>query len=331
MVENRISHFDWIRGCMILWMLVYHISLNYGQIKFGVAEDMSPSAFTLMSFFMAPFYVISGYFFSNNYDWKSFVKNKVRKLFIPYCTFTILGIIIFESYCLITNGHLGSLQFREAIPTGGFRANTPLWFFVSLFFCNVIYYCLTKLGGGFTHFIILTCLVLAFITHNKPQILGYGNILLGITFLHIGYYMNKYKDIINIPYLTFFALTIYLSIAIIAPQRLEFVRNILVQGNYILNYIFTISACLFIWGISQTWKHNNVIGRYLIYLGRNSLVIFAFHRPVLNWIIEPIIRFLYPHITYFQFLIICLICLILSYLLLNKLLNKYIPILVAAK
>ena len=26
--NKRISHFDWIRGCMIIWMLVYHISLN---------------------------------------------------------------------------------------------------------------------------------------------------------------------------------------------------------------------------------------------------------------------------------------------------------------
>ena len=60
---GRIDYFDWIRGIMVLWMLVYHISLNYGRITFREPED-GCSPFTFLSFFMATFYVASGYFFS---------------------------------------------------------------------------------------------------------------------------------------------------------------------------------------------------------------------------------------------------------------------------
>lgn len=329
--RKRINHFDWIRGCMIIWMLVYHISINYGQIKFGVAEN-GPSVFSFMSFFMAPFYVISGFFFSNKSNFKSFIENKIRKLFIPYCTFTFWGIIIFETYCYLTKGVWGSLRLLEAIPTGGFRANTSLWFFISLLFCNAFYYLFTKWRGGrYTHFLVSICFILAFLTHNKPQILGYGNVLLGLSFIHIGAILKNYNEQLNKPLFVIIGLFFCLFIAVFAPQRIEFVRNYLVQGNYFLNYIYTVSACFALWGISQMWEHNNLIGRGLIYLGRNSLVVFAFHRPVLNWVIEPIVRLLNPDVSYYWFLVISLICILLLYVPLYFFLRKNFPILIATK
>ena len=143
---RRLYYFDWIRGCMILWMLIYHISLNYGIVTFGVQEGRF-SPFTFMSFFMAPFYMISGYFFSSQETFPHFLLRKVKTLLIPYITFSIWGIIIYEAFCLFTNGHLGSLQLSQAIPTGGIRANTPLWFFISIFICNTVYYILNRWGG----------------------------------------------------------------------------------------------------------------------------------------------------------------------------------------
>lgn len=329
--NKRISHFDWIRGCMIIWMLVYHISLNYGRVKFGVAED-GPSAFSFMSFFMAPFYVISGYFFSNKSDFKSFIENKIRKLLIPYCTFTIFGIIIFEIYCRITKGVWGSLQLLEAIPTGGFRANTSLWFFISLFFCNAVYYLFTKWREGcYTHLLIPICFILAFITHNKPQVLGYGNVLLGLSFIHIGVILKNNNEQLNKPLFVTIGSLICLFIAVFAPQRIEFVRNFLVQGNYFLNYIYTVSACFVLWRISLMWEHNNLLGKCLTYIGRNSLVVYAFHRPVLNWVIEPIVRYLNPDVSYWGFLVVSLISILLLYVLLHFLLRKYFPILITTK
>lgn len=326
---ERAYYFDWIRGCMILWMLIYHISLNYGRVVFGVPE-CRPTAFTFMSFFMAPFYMISGYFFSSNKGFKNFFHNKVKKLLVPYCLFSIWGVIIFELFSLFISGQLKSLQLSEAIPTGGLRQNTPLWFFVSLLFCNIIYYCLTKMGGVARHFMVFMCFVLAFMTSGERQFLGYGNVLLGIPFMHFGFNLQKYKGRLMNPFWAIVALIIYLAISIKAPQRLEFVRNILVQGDYMLNFLFTLSACFFLWSVSQKWKHDNMIGKSLIYIGRNSLVFFAFHRPVLNWIIEPLVFFVFPNASYYLFLPVCLVSILLGGYLLNFFLYKYFPLLIGA-
>ncbi len=326
--STRLFFFDWIRGGMILWMLIYHISLNYGKIAFGVPED-GVSIFTFMSFFMAPFYVSSGYFFHSEKGIKIFVADKLKKLGLPYITFTIWGILIFEGYSLITSGMLCDFELSKTIRRGYPIENTPLWFLFSLFWCNVIYYGLSKMRGGqFKSICILICLILAYLTHNRIQILCYGNILLGLTFFHLGFLLKQYKEYLNRWHFGMFSMVIFLSIGFMAPQRLEFVRNLLVQGNWLINYIYMVVACFLLWYVSQLWRHNNIIGRKLIYLGQNSIVIYAFHRPVLNWIIEPLIRCLYPNVSYLAFLAICLICIFVLYVILNHFLNKYCPLLI---
>lgn len=108
------------------------------------------------------------------------------------------------------------------------------------------------------------------------QIFGYGNLFLGLSFIHLGYMIRQYKDSLNKWYLGIPAILLFWGIAIYAPQRLEFVRNILVQGNWITNYLYTVLACYLMWFISQRWNHNNALGKAFIYLGRNSLVILCF-------------------------------------------------------
>ncbi len=234
--------------------------------------------------------------------------------------------MIFELYCLITGGELESLHLGSSIATGRLNVNSPLWFLFSLFFCNIIYYTTSKVGGGrFNDLTALLCVILAYITHNKPQIFGYGNIFLGLSFIHLGYLLRQYKDSLNKWYYGIPVLMIILGIALFAPQRLEFVRNMLVQGNWILNYVYTVLACFLMWYISQLWKHDNLIGNGIVYLGRDSLVLFAFHRPVLNWVVEPILRYLNPSITYYEFLTLSLASLILLYILLNYILREHFP------
>lgn len=145
---NRIAYLDQIRGLMILWMLVVHISLNYGITSFDMAVT-STTAFTLMSFFMTPFYVFSGYLFSNQRNIYEFTINKVRKLLIPYVVFTLFGIGIYEAYSLVEEGTVHKQFLFSFVPTAAFTTNTPCWFFVSLFLVSEIYYVLyDKLGGG---------------------------------------------------------------------------------------------------------------------------------------------------------------------------------------
>ena len=311
---------------MILWMLVYHISLNYGRITFAVPED-GASVFTSMSFFMAPFYVGAGYFFSFKKDFGTFFRNQIKKLFVPYCFFTVFGVVVFESYSLIVNNCLGGISLIEAIPTGCLRTNTPLWFLFSFFCCRLIYYAIKKWAGGgkIVHLVMVLCFILAFLTRNQPQILGYGNILLGLIFIHLGYCLKQYSNHINKAWIGACTFITYLAISYFAPQRMEFVRNILVQGNYAINILFTVCACLFLWYFSQRWQHNNLIEKRIVAMGKDSLVVFAFHRPVLNYIIEPILRYINPTITYYQFLFLSLITILILYYFFNLFLKRCCP------
>ena len=120
------------------------------------------------------------------------------------------------------------------------------------------------------------------------------------------------------------ATIIYCVIGFIYPTSLSFVLNILTRGNYFANLAFSISACMLLWLMAQQFD-NTLPGKSLAYIGRISLVVFAFHRPVLNWILQPVIMKIYPSVSYIEFLIICLIILILLSILLEKAMSAYTP------
>ena len=332
-MSQRLNHLDFIRGLMIIWMLVVHISLNYGYIEFG---DTTPgvTVFTLMSFFMTPFYVFSGFLFSAKRDSYSFTMNKVRKLLIPYIVFTLFGISVFELYSLIVKSSLDIGFIYSFIPTAAFNTNTPCWFFVSLFFICEFYYMACSIanqlncrwGGQLLRLWILICFVLAYLTKNHPQYFGYGNILLGLVYFHLGQELKAYEGWIKKNKMLVFvlALIIYCVIGFIYPTSLSFVLNILTRGSYFANLLFSVSACMLLWFISQKFD-NTIPGKSLAYIGRISLVVFAFHRPVLNWILQPMLMKVYPSISYPEFLIMCILILLTLSIVLEKVLSAYTP------
>lgn len=329
----RLNHLDVIRGLMIFWMLVNHISLNYGFIKFG---DTTPgvTVFTLMSFFMTPFYVFSGYFFSNKRNFLSFTMYKVRKLLIPYMAFTLFGILVFELYSFIVKHSLDIGFMYSFIPTATFNTNTPCWFFISLFFvCEfyyITYFFVSKLnsrwGRQLMRLVILCCFILAYLSKNHPQYFGYGNILLGLVYFHLGQELRNYESWIKKNSMIVFisAVLLYCAIGFVYPTSLSFVLNILTRGNYFTNIMFSISACMLLWFISQKFD-NTILGKSLAYIGRILLVVFAFHRPVLNWILQPMIMKVYPSVSYPEFIIICILILLLLAILLEKAMSVYTP------
>lgn len=77
MEKKRCKYLDCLRGLAVLWVVIHHISLNYGVIKYGVCGE-GITIFKLFSFFMVPFYIISGYFFNvkNVYNCMLLIKQK---------------------------------------------------------------------------------------------------------------------------------------------------------------------------------------------------------------------------------------------------------------
>lgn len=328
MNEKRILYLDQIRGLMILWMLVVHISLNYGYIKFGEPVTKA-SVFTMMSFFMTPFYVFSGYLFSDKRNFSDYTKNKIKKLIIPYLSFTIFGLIIYEAYYIIVYNTFDLNFVSGFISTASFKSNTPCWFFVSLFFVTEIYYLLhKKLGGARMWLAILVSFVLAMLSSGRIQVLCSGNILLGLIYFHVGYVIKTHEDIIKRYFYSIFAFVLftYLIIGLLFPTSLSFVLNNLNGGLYVTNFIFSVCACMSLFLLfSIIPQTGNIIEKLLGYWGRSSLVIFAFHRPVLNWIFEPLLKRVTPEISYLSFLLICLCLILISAFLFDRVVRKTLP------
>ena len=68
MNKIRLDNLDLIRGILILYVVLYHMSSQYGIINFQGTK--SHIIFDLLSFFMAPFYFFSGFLFSNKREFK---------------------------------------------------------------------------------------------------------------------------------------------------------------------------------------------------------------------------------------------------------------------
>lgn len=333
-MKGRVDFIDRIRGLMILWMLVVHISLNYGYITYGVPFPKY-SIFSWMSFFMVPFFFFSGYFFKPEVGVQKFFWKKIRTLLIPYAFYTILGGAIYELYLLIAGEPFRWNLWRSVYPSGMPFYNTPMWFFVCLFSVNVFYYLISKFPTVVTHIIVGLCFAIGWLIEGdgRTQILMHRPFFLAVVYFHLGYVFHNIGEerVRNSKKVTMvICLISYVLINLLDQQCLWFVGNFMSQGNYGLNLLFSLSATLlffllFLYTIqSKVWDFLQVLGRY-------SLVIFASHRSVLNYIYEPAIRLIWPSIGYYAFLLFGIVVLLLSSFILFYILKKIHPLLVGAK
>ena len=318
----REQSLDLIRGGLILYVVFYHMSLTYGVISFN-SGDM-PIFYDIMSFFMAPFYFFSGYLFSAKRSPIEFVKNKTNKLLIPYLFFAIVSLIVYyiNRFCLF-----GTIDFKEPfrqfISTAGLGSDTPLWFFFSLYFVSIVYYLVDKYCSKYRLIFILLCFLFSIIVHDKTQILSCGNIALGIVYYFFG---NQFHRIIsnkkvNDSLLFIIAVLVFVAITLFDRQNFSFVLLQQRNGSFILNLPFSLSACYILYYIGNKVKSLPVIN----FIGCYSLVLFASHRIILNWIYDPIIMKLLPGISFCIYTILGFIVIISIYLLLLVILKKYAP------
>ena len=317
----RRQNLDLIRGSLILYVVFYHMSLTYGFCSY---EGDMPLFYDIMSFFMVPFYVFSGYLFSSKRSIKDYIRNRSRKLLLPYLFFAILSLVVYYISVYIVNEDVNFLwPYNQFITTAGLGSNTPLWFLFSLYIVSVFYYIIDKIFLKYKVLIIFICFVFAFIVHNRLQILSWGNISLGLVYYHCGYEFRKYDD--NKRYNNFLTFVgcvfIFILIVVFDRQNLAFVSLFQRRGLFILNLPFSLAASYILFYISEKIKCIPCIN----YIGCYSLVLFASHRVILNWIYDPLIMRLIPNISFLPYVIIAISLILFFYILILLPLKKYFP------
>jgi len=281
-----------------------------------------------MSFFMTSFYFFSGFLFSSKRSASDFVYNKVRKLLFPYVFWSVISLVVYYANRYILYGTIDfSAPFYSLVSTGALASNTPLWFFFSLFSVSIIYYFIdVYVQGYYKHILILGSFLFAFLVHNRMQILSDGNIALGLVYYHLGYFFKRLltekKDFPDIKILVL-TIVIFVLILFFNRQDLSFVLLYQRTGSFLLNLPYSLCACYILWYIGCK------IGsaKYLVLIGEYSLTLFASHRIILNWIYDPIVRYLNPQflITYYEYMLVGGSVILVFYLILVLLLKKIFP------
>lgn len=309
-MKERLHYIDIAKGILILFLPIHHyasatrrldISSNYEWI-------ITYWQFLITPFFMAAFFILSGYCSSfEKVTVSTFIKSVFRKIIIPIVFFQIL---VLAGIALYT----GNLEyFNQSMLNPPY---TTLWFLWALLFAKSTTYIISNFFYKqsvilFVSFIFLICGCLLNYYKIGINVLAIYQSLIASFFVAFGYYLKKHKEIferilkysfiypILIVFLRFFHLPI--------PSYTAGINISLLTIP--LFVVLTIFGTAFLLNICK--KINKF--SFIEYFGRNSLVIYCFHFIPLYILVDIIWHFFVPT-TLITFLMTVILIYLLEYL-----------------
>lgn len=269
MIKERNEYIDWLKGLLILLVVVGHCWL------------VDDSIFTFIYKFHMPFYFgISGYLFSNKKNFREFAKTKFKNLIIPYTIFFSVSAII--SYFFFTNDFTFLKIIKYFLLNGKYCSivsNFAIWYLPTFFITSIIFYFFSKLSKSKFIFILILILLIIVPINNKLYFVfeegfipfSMQAILPGILFMGIGKLIKENVQIIkkqNILY----SLILFLLGIILTYNNYDQIINITS-----IKYIFG-ALCIIFFIIKLTYQSNNKV---ISSFGKNSLYILGYHRIIL--------------------------------------------------
>ena len=300
--KPRLAFIDLAKGLCIMLVVWHHVVSTWGFPSY-------PGQLACSSFRMPLYFFLSGLFFKSYDGFFDFARRKTNKLLIPFVFFFIttscLLAFVLAHFHLRANPGAGvwySFVFEENFP------NLPIWFLLSLFWANLLFYLLTLLsknvlGRVFTRFgmvekggvVALAVLSLAMglagfllgrFSTNVPMFLDTA--MTSIPFFCMGHLAFRYTPLLkpnrfdkwNIPLaLGGFAMTYWL-----ADGPVFYVSNsfgLPVWRLYLCGLLGTLSIIL----LCKTLKHLPLVS----YFGRYSIMILLTHGWV-QWALIQVLQ-----------------------------------------
>jgi len=290
----------------------------------------------LYEFHMPLFFITAGYFFSIKYldNEADFVKKRLKGLYIPFLKWSIFFLLIHNwMFSLgILNEKYGNegggvthpyswhqlqqniwncvseMAGYDVFLTGAF------WFFRALLVASILYLISFKLWRiffkrinkiNYTYIGIAVCITMFLICAWKTgeglrvQNLVQGGYrdLMGTFFFGIGFLFRQNENKIkNKWWLTLSYFIIVFAFSYYLPSGMDWKSDL---NQFLSLPIPAILGFLMTYNIS-IWidKHDNVIRRFLIYCGNNTLSIFIFH--IISFKVVSLIKIWYYHLDYQQ-------------------------------
>jgi len=231
------------------------------------------------------FFWISGFLFK--YDnsavitTKEFIIKKVKSLLVPYFAF---GIIHYVIYLLIGGKDISPFINLFSINTSVLPIAGALWFLTALFFTDIIYFIVVR----YVKKTIIRSIIILFVTlfgcfykklFSFTLPLAIGPAMVGIGLFYFGVLMRKYNDILfskvvfNMSLwkvlISFFILIKVIFYNGYINMRMELYSNVFL---FFVISIFSVILCMFFSNVLYKYCGKNIIGKWLISIGRNSIV-----------------------------------------------------------
>lgn len=281
-VKNRIEWIDTAKGLGLIFVILGHLHTPYISTW-------------VYLFHMPLFFFLSGVTFSGEkYTFKQFIVKRLKTLVIPYFT---LGIFIWLFYVIVntvispdvveygTNIEmLFSLLIQEHFWT--------IWFLAALFITEIVYYIIDLVSKKRAWLSTLLSVVLCIIGLARYRF-GLGGLpwnidvaLVAQFFFHTGLLFKKYKNVHNIIFCTqkikffltvtgLFVINVVAGVLCMKLSGESLDMSIGMYGNELLTMISAFAGILLIVALS-----NKIHNKFINYIGRNTMIIFAWHSRI---------------------------------------------------
>lgn len=297
-MQQRTIYLDNVCALLIIHMIfVCHQPLfcNYS----------SPSidfCLKLLSFFMAWFFFKAGMVFKDR-PTKDVARSSFRRLLVPYFAFSLIGIAIMGLQQYVLGHNPFSLwflkyEFNWLLENSTFFPTQACWFLLSLFIVRVVYSSIHKkklappiaivaisiaLGWLIYEFFVKdnSCYTLAVLnSHYKIHVPFYiGNMFHGLAFYTLGYWL---KDKQFNRYLLVIALSLFV-LKFLFFAFMDFRGTNTDGGNYLLCIAYELSGCIVVNNVFRKWVNREI--PLLSHIGRNSMVYYLVHYPLMTFIV----------------------------------------------
>ena len=286
MINNsRLHYIDVCKGILIIIVVLHHVFGLMRQYEY-LPKETDYLEKLYVPFFMAAFFVVTGFCSNYNKDFKSFLMQNVKTLLVP----SVIFYFIIHGIELTVTQRISLLEVIKCC--GRFVLYGGAWFLTSLFSCKVIaWWILNKQNSKICITITILFLMLIsslFSMYNfyEPWFLYHSFGL--VIFIMIGTYMRNIEIGKYIFIASLIIYTYYAYVLIHYDLHLPRITSKLSIYPYEIPLFVmgAMSGTLVIWYISKIIDRNNV----LEYLGRNSLVIYLTH-----WIIIKVLILMWKH------------------------------------
>lgn len=283
-MNKRIPYLDIFKGFGIFFVVFGHI------VHIEALRDY------IWNFHMPLFFFVSGLLYNSNLKFKDFLFKRIKSIYIPYVLFfciTFCYWLLLERH--VRGGEYSIIHQLIGLPYGTYEGNHlyfngALWFLPCLFATEMLFYPIGRIKNkiGIIAFLLLFYIVGTVLKINHIDYLPFGlhTAFFATIFYGFGYLSKQIPKYINETKFSYQYLLIITCFCIQLLCNKDYSSKINV---FPFPYFLIASIGIFLYlTLSIRIKQNKLIE----FIGKNSLVIFAFQEPVYRAVIFVFSRIL---------------------------------------